>query len=111
MVYQGNPLMGEIKVAEEAVGTANFPIYNLGLLGVPPDFPEEDLRKISDKMVKVDISDVTDLDTKIWHCCEQTANNWIFHINNYKVKEMSPYVTHHFENKGNCIEFAKYLIN
>ena len=61
-------------------------------------------------MVSDDISDVTDLNTKIWHCCEQTANNWIFYKHNYNVIEIHRYVDHLFENKGECINRAKYLL-
>lgn len=109
-IFQGNPLMGEIKVALNTIGRTDIPIYNLGVLGIPHDYPEEELRKVCADMVSIDISDVTDVDAKIWHCAEQTANNWIFFKNNYKVVETYPYVTHHFENKQLCIEKAKYLL-
>jgi len=110
LVYQGNPLMGEIKVAQETLGRTDIPIYNLGLLGLPADYPEQELREVVDRMVNVDISDVTDLDTHIWHCCEQTANNWIFFKHGYKVRETKNIVTHYYDNKKMCIEKAKYLL-
>lgn len=110
LINQGDPLMGEIKVAEDTIGRTDIPIYNLGVLGLPPDYPEQELRQICDDMVNVDISNVTDLDTKIWHCCEQTANNWIFFKHGYNVVETHNVLTHYFDNKKACIEHAKYLL-
>jgi hypothetical protein len=109
-ICEGNPLMGEIKVAENTIGRTDIPIYNLGVLGIPFDYPEEELREVCSKMVSVDISDVTDVDSKIWHCCEQTANNWIFMKYMYSVVETYKSVTHYFDNKQKCIEMAKYLL-
>lgn len=109
-VNEGNPLMGEIKVVQQTLGRTDIPIYNLGVFGIPKDYPETELREVCDAMVSVDISDVTDLDTKIWHCCEQTANNWIFYKHNYKIVETNNIVMHHFETKSMCIEKAKYLL-
>jgi len=110
LVNQGDPRMGEIKVAQNTVGVTNFPIYNLGILGLPVGYPEQELRDVCDKMTSVDISDVTDVDAKIWHCAEQTANNWIFNKYNYKIVETYPVVTHYFDDKKKCIEMAKYLL-
>lgn len=109
-ICEGNPLMGEIKVAQNTIGRTDIPIYNLGILGIPHDYPEIELRTVCDSMVNIDISDVTDVNSKIWHCCEQTANNWIFFKHNYKVVQTYKYVTHHYDNKQICIENAKYLI-
>jgi hypothetical protein len=73
-------------------------------------FQKEEAKDIMDKMILVDISDVTDVDSKIYHCCEQTANNWVFNKYNYNVIETYPYVDHLFDRKGECIEKAKYLL-
>ena len=111
LVHQGNPKMGEIKVCEKTIGFTALPIYNLGVLGIPADYPEAELRKTCDDMVSVDISDVCDISgTKIWHCCEQTANNWIFYTHKYNVVQTYNIVTHYFDNKYNCIIGAKYLL-
>jgi hypothetical protein len=109
-IYEGNPLMGEIKVAQEAIGTTNISIYNLGVLGIPANYPEQELRQVCKKMVEVDISSVTDVNSKIWHCCEQTANNWIFHKYKYNIIETYNIVDHLFDRKQKCIEDAKYLL-
>jgi len=110
LISQGNPLMGEIKVAENTIGRTDVPIYNLGVLGIPFNYPEKELRDICDKMVSVDISDVTDVGSKIWHCCEQTANNWIFMKYNYNIVQTYKYLNHYFDNKLRCIDEAKYLL-
>jgi hypothetical protein len=110
LVSQGNPKMGEIKVCEKTIGFTLLPIYNLGVLGIPVDYPEMELRKICDDMVSVDIIDVSDLGVHIWHCAEQTANNWIFYTHKYHVVETHNIVTHYFDNKSNCILGAKYLL-
>jgi hypothetical protein len=110
LVSQGNPKMGEIKVCEKTIGFTSLPIYNLGVLGIPIDYPETELRKICDDMVSVDITDVSDLGVKIWHCAEQTANNWIFYTNKYNVVQTYNIATHYFDNKYNCILGAKYLL-
>lgn len=109
-VYQGDPRMGEIKVAQNTVGTTDIPIYNLGVLGLPVNYPEKELREICDAMVSVDISDVTDVNAKIWHCSEQTANNWIFMKHKYNIVETHPFVTHFYDNKQKCISEAEYLL-
>jgi hypothetical protein len=110
LISQGDPLMGEIKVAQDTIGRIDIPIYNLGVLGLPVNYPEQELRQICDEMVSVDISDVTDLNTKIWHCCEQTANNWIFYKYNYNIIQTYNVVTHYYDNKKKCIDEAKYLL-
>ena len=110
LVREGNPKMGEIKVCEKTIKFTDLPIYNLGILGIPVDYPENELRKICDEMVSVDITDVSDLGVNIWHCCEQTANNWIFYTHKYNVVETHNIVTHHFDNKYNCLNGAKYLL-
>lgn len=109
-VYQGDPRMGEIKVAQETLGTTDIPIFNLGVLGLPINYPEQELRDVCNAMINVDISDVTDVDAKIWHCAEQTANNWIFTKYGYNVVETHPYVIHYFDDKHRCILEAKYLL-
>lgn len=109
-VKEGDPRMGEIKVVQQTIGDVNTPIYNLGVLGLPANYPERELRDVCDAMVNVDISDVTDVNSKIWHCCEQTANNWIFVKHGYDVVETHEIVNHHFDNKSKCIIDAKYLL-
>ncbi len=110
LVKEGDPRMGEIKVVQETVKDLNLPIYNLGVLGIPPDFPELELKRVCADMVNVDISSVSDLGVKIWHCCEQTANNWIFKNKNYNIIQTHNIVDHFYDNKIMCIERAKNLL-
>lgn len=110
VVKNGDIRWGEIKICNHVVKSTDFKIYNLGLFGLPIDYDIFDAKKIMEEMVNVDISDVTDVNSKIYHCCEQTANNWIFHKNRYDVFETYNYVDHLFDNKGECINRAKYLL-
>jgi|688.fasta_scaffold17709_7 hypothetical protein len=110
IVKNGDVRWGEIKICNEVLNNTDFKIYNLGIFGLPVTFQKEDAKDIMDKMISVDISDVTDVDSKIYHCCEQTANNWVFNKYNYNVIEAYPYVDHLFDRKGECIEKAKYLL-
>jgi hypothetical protein len=110
IVKNGDVRWGEIKICNEVLNNTDFKIYNLGIFGLPVTFQKEEAKDIMDKMISVDISDVTDVDSKIYHCCEQTANNWVFNKYNYNVIEAYPYVDHLFDRKGECIEKAKYLL-
>lgn len=109
-VATANPLWGERKACEVAIGTTDFHVYNMGLMGLPKGFPLEEAHETMNKLIAVDISNVTDLDTKTWHVCDQTAWNWIFHKYKYNVVETYQYVKHHFVEKGMCIDDAKYLL-
>jgi len=110
-VQNGNPLWGEIKAVNNGIGNGiDFPIYNMGLMGLPVEFQYEEAEEIMNKLINVDISDVTDVGSKIYHCCEQTAWNYIFYKYGYKIIETYPIVKHHFDVKARCIEDAKYLL-
>jgi hypothetical protein len=109
IVKNGDVRWGEIKICNEVLNDLDFKIYNLGLFGLPHDYQKHEAKEIMDKMISVDISDVTDVDSKIYHCCEQTANNYVFHKYGYNIIETYQYVDHNFDNKGKCITDAKYL--
>lgn len=110
IVKDGDIRWGEIKICNQVLNTTNFKVYNLGIFGLPKSYQTTEAKEIMDKMISVDISDVTDVDSKIYHCCEQTANNWIFNKYNYNIIEAYTQVDHLFDNKGMCIERAKYLL-
>jgi len=110
IVKNGDLRWGEIKICDHVLKTTDFKIYNLGLFGLPVNYEIEEAKRTMEEMINVDISDVTDVDSKIYHCCEQTANNWVFHKHNYNVIETYNYVDHLFDNKGECIIRAKYLL-
>jgi hypothetical protein len=107
---QGDPRMGEIKCVRTVCGNVSFQIFNLGVLGLPINYPEKELRDVCEAMVNVDISDVSDLGVKVWHCAEQTANNYIFQKYRYKIYETWNKVTHYYDNKQACIKHAEYLL-
>lgn len=109
-VDTGNPLWGEKKACEIAIGSTDFHVYNMGLMGLPINFEIDEAETVMNDLIGVDISDVTDVGSKIYHCCEQTAWNWIFHKYNYELIETHQYVKHHFDKKINCIMDAKYLL-
>ena len=109
IVSQGDVRWGEIKICQQVLNNINFKIYNLGIFGFPPNFENEEVKDVMDKLTSINISDVTDVNSKIYHCCEQTANNWVFHKKNYNVIETFHIVDHLFDNKGECINRAKYL--
>jgi hypothetical protein len=109
VVSQGDIRWGEIKICQQVLNNINFKIYNLGLFGFPPNFENEEVKDVMNKLTSVDISDVTDVNSKIYHCCEQTANNWVFHKKNYNIIETFDIVDHLFDNKGECINRAKHL--
>ena len=109
IVKNGDVRWGEIKICQEVLNDLNFNVYNLGIFGFPPKYEYIEAKEIMDKMVSVDISNVTDVGAKIYHCCEQTANNYVFHKYGYNVIEAYNYVDHNFDNKGKCINDAEYL--
>lgn len=109
IVRNGDVRWGEIKICNEVLNDLDFKIYNLGVFGLPSNYQKNEAKQIMDKMILVDISDVTDVDSKIYHCCEQTANNYIFHKYGYNIIETYQYVDHNFDNKGKCIIDAQYL--
>lgn len=111
IVKNGDTRWGEIKICDNILNDTNFKIYNLGIFGMPINYEIEEAKNIMNDLISIDISDVTDVHSKIYHCCEQTANNWIFHTKKYNVIETYKYVDHFFDNKSKCIELAKYLIN
>lgn len=114
VVTEGNPLWGEKLACQQSIGTTDFKIYNIGVMGIPIGFWKhyEEFENVCNSMINVDISGVTDVGSKIYHCCEQTAYNWIFEKYNFNILETYDIFDHHFEIKANCIEHAKkYLVN
>lgn len=111
-VSNGNPLWGEILVAQKVLNDTNFWRYNIGVLGIPPMFWKyhNEYIDICNKMIDIDISSVTDVNSKIWHCCEQTAYNWILHKYKFDILETYDLFDHYFENKKDCINYStKFL--
>ncbi len=109
LVAHGDPRWGEKLVCNTVVNNTNFIRYNVGVLGLPPSFWKyhEDYLDVCQKMIDVDISGVTDVNSKIYHCCEQTAYNWIFYKYNYTIFQTYNLFDHLFDKKGDCIEQAR----
>lgn len=112
VVRNGDPRWGEILVCNKVVNNIDFIRYNVGVLGLPPNFWEyyDEYYQTCEKMIDVDISQVTDVNSKIYHCCEQTAYNWIFYNHELKVIQTHDIFEHHFDNKNKCIYEAQYLL-
>jgi hypothetical protein len=112
IVEQGDPRWGEKLICNTLFNNTNFRIYNVGLLGIPPQFwiHHQEYLKTCYDMIDVDISKVTDVGSEIYHCCEQTAYNWIFHKYDYNIIETYNIFEHYFDRKINCIlDAKKYL--
>ena len=112
IVRDGGPRWGEILVCNTVARNLDFVRYNVGVLGIPPSFwvHYEEYYNTCELMVDVDISGVTDVNSKIYHCCEQTAYNWMFHKYGFKVLETYDIFEHHFDDKKKCIEKAFNLL-
>lgn len=109
-VRDGNPKMGEILVCETVLNTTNFKEFNIGTLGLPKNYPMEEFKDITDKMIAVDIFPVSDLGVHVWHVCEQTAHSWMIHKYGYNVIPTHQYVEHWYDDKLKCIERAQHLL-
>lgn len=112
IVSQGDPRWGEILVCNTILKTTNFPIYNLGTLGLSKSnhFIINDSLDLAEKLTEVNILPVTDVNSPIYHVCDQTAYNWNFYKNNLIVRETWEYFDHYFDNKSKCLESTKNLL-
>lgn len=111
-IANGDPLWGEKLVCNSVLKTDQFHGYNIGILGINKedhDIIDESIA-VCNEMVKVDISGVTDVNSSIWHCSEQTAYNWVFHKHNFERIETYEYFDHYFDNKQACIDAAINLL-
>lgn len=111
MVCDGDDRWGEKHACKNVFGDTNFPRYNVGVLGLSKDdhYVIDDAIKINEQLIDIDISRITDVDSSIWHCCEQTAYNWIFHRDNFSVIPSFNIFDHHFSEKTNCISAMSYM--
>jgi len=121
-VNKGREYWGEREAARKAFGTDNFPLYNMGVLGLPEgdkkDLVEELITEAL-KMSEVDISSVVKFPelpnhkTEIWSCSEQTGYCYVLHKRGKKVKTVENIIDHHcygFDSKKDCIKAAEKLI-
>tara|TARA_A100001515_G_C4576332_1_gene211490 strand:- start:304 stop:1098 length:795 start_codon:yes stop_codon:yes gene_type:complete len=119
-VNEGRETWGERYVCREALGTEDFPLWNIGVLGIGKDHLNiiDECIESSEKLISVDASSVISYKEapgkkfKMWVNGEQTAMNWAIYNNNIKVQETYDYFNHHcygFNVKKNVIESAKFL--
>jgi hypothetical protein len=119
-VSDGRDYWGERKAAKFALGTEDFPIYNMGLFGLTKEYQAHaaDVASYCDALCKVDISDVHRYPEKpgekasMWSCSEQTAVNYFFHVNKVPVKEGHEFFEHHCYQHGKAavLDRASYLL-
>lgn len=116
----GREYWGERKAARLGLGTEDFPIYNMGVLGLSPEFHQysNEIVDYCQKLISVDISDVSyfpDAPNKkanIWNASEQTAVNYFFHCRQIPILEAYPWFMHHCyeKTKQGVLDSAAYLL-
>jgi hypothetical protein len=111
MVCDGDDRWGEKHITQVALGDTNFPRYNMGVLGLSKEdhYLIDDSISICEQLVNVDISKITDVDSSIWHCCEQTAYNWVFHRDKFSIVQSYDCFDHHFTDKIHCISAMSHI--
>jgi len=120
-VNEGKERWGERYVCREALGTDDFPEYNLGVLGINKNHLHviDECIDYADKLISVDASDVIAYNEapgrkfKMWIVSEQTAMNYAMWKNGLNVQETNDYFVHHcygFDVKQNVIKSAQFLL-
>lgn len=112
LVSEGDVRWGEILVCNTILKTTQFPIYNLGTLGLSKNNHHiiKDSLDLAIQLTEVNILEVTDVNSPIYHVCDQTAYNWNFFKNKLKVVETYQYFNHHFDNKWQCVIDSNHLL-
>ncbi len=120
MCSGGREYWGERKAAREGLGTEDFPIFNMGTLGLTKEYQHNagDIVKYCERLIAVDISDVSHFPdapgkkAKVWSAAEQTAVNYFFHVNKVPIMESHPYISHHCytKTKQGVLDAATYLL-
>ncbi len=116
----GREYWGERKAARQGLGTEDFPIFNMGTLGLSKEYHSNasDIVAYCEKLIAVDISDVSyfpdapDKKVKVWSGSEQTAVNYFMHINKIPIMESHPWINHlcYEKTKQGVIDAATYLL-
>lgn len=111
-VKSGRTVWGEKYICDQTIGSTDFDSYNMGVMGLPTEFwrYHGEFLDLCRQMVAVDISNITDVNSKIYHCCEQVAYNWVWQKYSFPIKESAEYFDHHYYLKENCILDAKYIL-
>jgi hypothetical protein len=115
----GREYWGERKAARVALGTENFPIYNMGVFGLSKQYQldAKDITNLCEKLIEVNISDISKLNdpnrkAQIWSCSEQTAVCYHIWKNKVPIREASDFFLHHCYNvhKDQVLVEANYLL-
>jgi hypothetical protein len=120
MCSAGREYWGERKAARVGLGTEDFPIYNMGVLGLSAEYHQhaDEVVGYCEKLIGVDISDVSyfpDAPGKkatVWNASEQTAVNYFFHKHQIPVLEAHPWFHHwcYEKSKDGVLKAAEYLL-
>lgn len=120
MCSGGREYWGERKAARQGLGTEDFPIYNMGTLGLSKEYHTNasDIVGYCEKLIAVDVSDVSHFPdapgrkTKVWSAAEQTAVNYFMHVNKVPILESHPWVQHwcYEKTKDGVLREAAYLL-
>lgn len=116
----GREYWGERKAARVALGTEDFPVYNMGLFGLSKDFQKDaaNIKTSCEALIKVDISDVhrypeaPGKKASMWSCSEQTAVCHFLHANGIPIREGHDFFFHHCytPSKTTVLDAATYLL-
>ncbi len=120
MCSGGREYWGERKAARVGLGTEDFPIFNMGTLGLTKEYQHNagDIVKYCEKLIAVDVSDVSHFPdapgkkTHVWNASEQTAVNYFLHVNKVPILESHPWIMHHCyeKTKDRVFTDAAYLL-
>jgi len=117
----GREYWGERKAARVGLGTEDFPIFNMGTLGISKEYQlkaKADIPAYCQRLIDVDITDVSHFPdfpgkkTNVWSCAEQTAVNYFFHVNQVPILESHLWIDHHCheKTKDRVLTEAAYLL-
>ena len=97
-VKDGRTVWGEKYICDQTIGSTDFDSYNMGVMGLPTEFwrYHDEFLDLCRQMIEVDISKITDVNSKIYHCCEQVAYNWVWQKYSFPITESVGYFDHHF---------------
>jgi hypothetical protein len=117
---KGRDYWGESYAARNGLGTDNFNIYNMGVLGLTKEY-HKNANRVADyctKLINVDISpihrfpDKPGTIAKVFASSEQVAVNYYFHVENIPILETHPWIQHwcYEKNKNGVLDSAQYLL-
>jgi hypothetical protein len=116
---KGREYWGEKPAALRTFGTAEFPIYNIGTLGLSEKYQQKahDVVGYLNKMLSIDLSNIIrfpghdEIRVKIWSCCEQSCHCFYMHKYNIPILQSYNIVDHHcyVPNKQSVLDSCKHL--